>query len=76
VTFHGIKVIWTVVGVGVVGRFDMEGGEGCFVLFCFGLVWFGVETPERAVGLRIRLIIRLIIKKYIIFIINMQNIRL
>jgi hypothetical protein len=39
VTFHGIKVIWTVVGVGVVGRFDMEGGEGCFVLFWFCLVW-------------------------------------
>lgn len=64
-------MIWTVVGVGVVGRFDVEGREGCL-----GLVWFGVESPERAVGLRIRLIIRLIIKKYIIFIINMQNIRL
>ena len=49
----------------------MEGREGCFVLF-----WFGVETPEGAVRLRIRLIIRLIIKKYIIFIINMQNIHL
>ena len=47
------------------GRFDREGCEGRFVLVCFG-----VETPERALGLRIRLLIRLIIKKYIIFIIN------
>jgi hypothetical protein len=52
-----------VVGVDVMGRFDVGGWGG-------GLVWFGTRTSERARGLRIRLIIRLIIIKYTNFIIN------
>jgi hypothetical protein len=60
-----------VVEVDVMGRFDMEGWrvgglEG-------GRVWFGLVWNQdlgKARGVEISLIIRLIIKKYINFIIN------